>query len=76
MVDGPDKIQNVNFPNIRPEIQCHINLIGKQKEHLESSSDPINLSALENVFRNFVKRFILAVLTCSFSREVAGIRGM
>jgi len=33
-MDGPEKIQNVNFPNIRPEIQCHINLLGKEKEHL------------------------------------------
>jgi hypothetical protein len=34
IVDGPDKIQKVNFPNIRPEIPCLINLLGKGKEHL------------------------------------------
>jgi hypothetical protein len=33
IVDGSDKIPNLNFPNIRPEIQCHINFLRREKEH-------------------------------------------
>jgi len=42
----------------------------------EITSRKVNLHALEIVFRNSVKHFFLAAVTCSFSREVAGIGPM